>query len=351
MTAIKIGNRTIVKDSVPYLIAEIGVNHEGSIEKARELISLAHYGGADAVKFQTYKAETLASRNSPSYWNLDKEPTTSQYELFKKYDQFGEKEYELLAEDCRRIGIDFLSTPFDNRAVDFLAPMMSCFKIASADITNFPLIRRIASKGKPVILSTGASTLAEIDMAVNELKTNRCEQLALMHCILNYPTRDEDANLDMIIGLQRAYPDLLIGYSDHTLPDDAMLTLTAAYLKGAVIIEKHFTNDKSLKGNDHYHAMDVHDLKRLNSNIKRLSILNGSDHKHPIPSEMPSRNNARRSIVLKVSVKQDMPITEDAITCKRPAHGISPLYWDDVLDKKAACDLDEDHILRWEDIK
>lgn len=351
MTAIKIGDKTIANDSVPYIIAEIGVNHEGSIEKARELIALAHSGGADAAKFQTYKAETLASRNSPSYWNLDKEPTISQYELFKKYDQFGEKEYELLAEDCRKTGIDFISTPFDNRAVDFLAPMMSCFKIASADITTFPLIRQIASKGKPVLLSTGASTLAEIDMAVNELKRNGCEQLVLLHCILNYPTRDEDANLDMIIGLQRAYPDLLIGYSDHTLPDEAMLTLTAAYLKGAVIIEKHFTNDKSLKGNDHYHAMDVRDLKRLKTNIERLSLLNGCDYKHPIPSEKSSRENARRSIVLKISVNQDIPITEDTITCKRPAHGISPLYWDDVLGKKAARDLNEDHILRWEDLK
>lgn len=351
MRTIKIGNRTIANDSAPYIIAEIGVNHEGSIEKARELITLAHSGGADAVKFQTYKAETLASRNSPSYWNLSKESTTSQYELFKKYDQFGEKEYESLAEFCQKIGIDFLSTPFDNRAVDFLTPMMPCFKIASADITNFPLIRRIASKSKPVLLSTGASTLAEIDMAVNELKANGCEQLALLHCILNYPTKDEDANLDMILGLQRAYPDLLIGYSDHTLPDEVMLTLTAAYLKGAAIIEKHFTYDKSLLGNDHYHAMDILDLKRLRSNIEKLLSLNGSAHKHPIPSEAPSRENARRSIVLKIFSKQGMPITEDAITCKRPAHGISPLYWDDVLGKKIAHDLDEDHILRWEDLK
>lgn len=351
MATIKIGNRTISGDSMPYVIAEVGVNHEGSIEKARELIELAHSGGSDAVKFQTYKAETLASRNSPSYWNLNKEPTTSQYELFKKYDQFGEKEYELLAEHCQTVGIDFLSTPFDDRAVDFLSPMMPCFKIASADITNFPLIRRIASKDKPVLLSTGASTLAEIEMAVTELEKWGCSSIALLHCVLNYPTPYENAHLNMIMGLQRAFPDSIIGYSDHTLPDDSMLVLTAAYLKGARIIEKHFTFDKSLPGNDHYHAMDVRDLKRFKSNIERLSILNGSAHKHPIPSETPSRENARRSIVLNISVKQDMPITEEAITCKRPAHGISPLYWDDVLCKKAARDLDEDHILRWEDLK
>jgi len=350
MAIIKIGNTDISENSLPYVIAEVGVNHEGSIEKARELIEMAHIGGADAVKFQTYKAETLASKNSPSYWNLNKEPTTSQYQLFKKYDQFGEKEYELLAAHCQTVGIDFLSTPFDDRAVDFLSPMMHCFKIASADITNFPLLRRIASKDKPVLLSTGASTLAEIEMAVAELEKRGCSSIALLHCVLNYPTPYENAHLNMIMGLQSAFPDKIIGYSDHTLPDDSMLVLTAAYLKGAKIIEKHFTFDKSLPGNDHYHAMDIADLKRFKSALAFLRQIEGNTNKAPLEDETLAIHNARRSIVLKKYVDIGVIFTEDLLTCKRPGLGISPIHWDKVIGKKAAGNIPEDHILQWCDV-
>ena len=350
MTTIKIGNRTISNNLMPYVITEVGVNHEGSLNKAKDLIELAHSGGADAVKFQTYKAETLASRNSPSYWDLNKEPTTSQYELFKKYDHFGEKEYEILAEHCQKTGIDFLSTPFDDRAVDFLAPMMPCFKIASADITNFPLIRRVASKGKPVVLSTGASTLAEIEMAVTELEKWGCSSIALLHCVLNYPTPYEDAHLNMILGLKRAFPEYVIGYSDHTMPGKNMLILLAAYLKGARIIEKHFTYNKLLPGNDHYHAMDVEDLKYFKENLEILRKAEGRIHKGPLPSEEKARNNARRSIVLKKAAKKNELLTEDALTCKRPAFGISPIHWDDVIGKNVVRNLEEDHIIKWHDL-
>ena len=350
LPAISIGKKVINNHTLPYIIAEIGVNHEGSLDKAKELIALAKEGGADAVKFQTYKAETLASKKSPAYWDLAKEPTTSQYELFKKYDKFGQREYEVLADHCRKVGIDFLSTPFDERAVDFLSPLVPCFKVASADITNLPLLRKIAKKGKPVLLSTGASTLAEIEMAIAELERAGCESVALLHCVLNYPTPYENAHLNMIESLHRTFPKHVIGYSDHTLPDEVMLVLTAAYLKGARIIEKHFTYDKTLPGNDHYHAMDVDDLKRFRENLELLQKAGGKAYKAPLSSENSARKNARRSIVLKKAVKRGEIITEELITCKRPAFGISPIHWDDVIGKKASSDLPEDHILHWQDL-
>ncbi|MFC1814784.1 N-acetylneuraminate synthase family protein [Thermodesulfobacteriota bacterium] len=348
--SITIGKKLISNNTLPYVIAEIGVNHEGSVEKAKELIDLAVEGGADGVKFQTYKAETLASKHSPAYWDLSKEPTTSQYELFKKYDAFGDSDYELLAEYCRKNKIDFLSTPFDDRAVDFLDPLVPCFKIASSDITNFPLLRKIGKKGKPVLLSTGASTLAEIDIAVAELERVGCNSLALLHCILNYPTLYENANLNMLKGMSRAFPQYIIGYSDHTLPDPNMLILTSAYLKGARIIEKHFTFDKTLPGNDHYHAMNVEDLKRFKENLELLRKSEGQTNKAPLNSEDIARQNARRSIVLSRSVQKGEIMTEDMLTCKRPAFGINSIHWDFVIGKRVVRHLEEDHILNWSDL-
>jgi N-acetylneuraminate synthase len=274
----------------------------------------------------------------------------SQHELFKKYDSFGEKEYKNLADHCREIDIDFVSTPFDDAAIEFLDPLVPFFKIASADITNIPLLRKVAGKGKPVVLSTGASTLAEVDMALEALSHSGCSEVGLLHCVLNYPTAYENAHVGMISGLERAYPELVIGYSDHTLPDDTMFVLTLAYLKGARIIEKHFTDDKRLPGNDHYHAMDVNDLRVFRQNIDKIRTVTGSDHKHPLPSEAQSRLHARRSIVLKKDVLRGTALTESMIICKRPSHGISPVHWDAVLGRKAARDLKEDSVLQWEDL-
>jgi sialic acid synthase SpsE len=351
MKAIKLGNKIIDQTSPPYIIAEIGVNHEGSLEKAKELIELAKEGGADAAKFQTYKADTLASVNSPAYWDRDKENTGSQHELFQKYDCFEEKDYIALCKHCKNVGIDFISTPFDDLALDFLDNLVPFFKIASADITNIPFLRRVAAKRKPILLSTGASNLEEIDLAVSELQRYGCNDLCLLHCILNYPTLNENANLDMIVGLQESYPDFVTGYSDHTLPDPQMLVLTAAYLKGALVIEKHFTDDKNLPGNDHYHAMDAENLKQFNENIETLFKLRGTKLKGPLPSEEISRENARRSIVLKRSVEVGTALEENDLTYKRPGTGISPQFWDQVLGKIVLKSLAEDHILEWPDIE
>jgi len=349
--SIKLGDRIIYPDSKPYIVAEIGVNHGGSMEQAKKLIDLAKEGGADAAKFQSYKADTLASKQSPAYWDTNKEPTNSQHELFKKYDQFGLDDYVALAEHCKSKKIDFISTPFDDQAIEFLYPLMTFYKIASADITNIPFLRKVAAKGKPVVLSTGASTLAEIDIALDTLETSGCPDIALLHCILNYPTPFEQAHLRMIKGLIRAYPEHIIGYSDHTLPDDAMTSLIVAHLLGAVIIEKHFTYDKTLPGNDHYHAMDVNDLKRFVELIEQIHESLGPDsHKKPIKTEDISRLNARRSIVLSRDVPTGHKLTEKDLTYKRPGTGISPFHWDEVVGSKVNCNLEADHILQWFDL-
>ncbi len=349
--SIKLGSRVIDSRSKPYVIAEIGVNHEGSLDQAKRLIDQAKKGGADAAKFQSYKAATLASKHSPSYWDTTKEPTRSQYALFQKYDNFGPDEYRALAEHCRQASIDFLSTPFDDEAIEFLDPLVPFFKIASADLTNIPFLRKVAAKGKPVVLSTGASTLGEVDIAVEALTQAGCADIALLHCILNYPTDNANAHLRMIEGLKRAYPRNIIGYSDHTLPDDAMTSLVTAHLLGAVIIEKHFTHDKTLPGNDHYHAMDQHDLARFVALAETVHVLLGpSDHNAPIATEAISRKNARRSIVLARDVATGQQLTAADLTYKRPGTGVSPMHWDEVLNRRTAAALQADHVLQWQDL-
>lgn len=351
MREIQLAARRVNDDSAPYVIAEIGVNHEGSLNLAIRLVELAKAGGADAAKFQTYKAETLASRDSPAYWDLNKEPTTSQFRLFQKYDSFGPEEYRALARRCMELKIDFVSTPFDSAAVALLDPLVPFFKIASADLTNTPLLRQVAACGKPIVLSTGASTMAEVRDAVRTLRDAGCTELSLLHCVLNYPTADENANLGMITVLREEYPDLVIGYSDHTVPDAEMTALCTAYLLGARIIEKHFTHDKSLPGNDHYHAMDVDDLGRFIASLGRLKAMIGTNSvKTPLETEEISRLNARRSIVLNADVPTGTELTEAVLTYKRPGTGVSPVYWDEIIGRKTARRLARDHVLQWDDL-
>ncbi len=348
---IKFGDRVVGQNDRPYVIAEIGVNHEGSLATAKLLIESAKRGGADAAKFQTYKAELIASKFSPSYWDTSKEPTTSQFELFTKYDAFGEAEYKELAMHSKKHDIEFVSTPFDLGAVDMLDPLVRFFKIASADITNPPLLKKVAATGKPVILSTGASNIGEIDGALAILRGAGAKEICLMHCILNYPTRNENAHLGMLVDLRNRYPGLLLGYSDHTLPSEQMTSLISAHLLGAVVLEKHLTLDKTLPGNDHYHAMDEKDLVKFQVNVKQVHELLGSTRlKASIATEEISRLNARRSIVLARDLKSGHTLTEQDLVAKRPGTGISPMKWDEVVGKKLARDLPEDHILSWDDL-
>ena len=329
----------------PYVIAEIGVNHEGSMALAKRLVDEAQESGADAVKFQSYKAETIASKDSPSYWDLSEEPTTSQYELFKKHDSFWKDEMQELKEYCDETEIEFMSTPFDMESATFLNEMMDIFKISSSDITNKPFIEYICSFGKPVILSTGASDLYEIEEAVSWIERHG-NPLALLHCVLNYPTPDRNANLGMIRGLREKFPEKIIGYSDHTLPKD-MKSCELATILGAAIIEKHFTHDKSLPGNDHYHAMDKEDLRLFRKNLERTFELIGEFRVKALDDEELARANARRSLVASRPIAKGQVIQNEDLTFKRPAYGVSPKYIDEIVGKVALKDIAEDEVLKW----
>ena len=353
-----VGNKVISETGEPFIIAEAGVNcYEiarelgvSPLEAAERMIVEAARAGADAIKFQSYKADKLVIRDSPAYWDTSKEPTTSQFELFSKYDGFDESDYRTLADCAANNGIIFMSTPFDHDAVDFLDALVPAFKIASADITNMPLIRHVAAKNKPVFLSTGAATLEEIKEAVSVVTSQGNSQIAILHCVLNYPTQYERANLLVIERLRRMFPDFLVGYSDHTLPDAGMLVLTAAYVLGARVLEKHFTLNKSLPGNDHYHAMDPSDLRTAIRNLGFIREVLGSGEKH-VANEMPAIVHARRSIVARASIPKGTRIEASHIICKRPGLGISPRLRDLVIGRVTKRDLQPDEVISWEDLE
>ena len=333
----------------PYVIAEAGVNHEGSMELAKRLCDEAKEGGADAIKFQTYKADTIASKDSPAYWDITKEPTLSQHELFTKHDKFWKAEMQELKNYCDEIGIEFLSTPFDIESATFLNEMMDVFKISSSDITNKPFIEFMCNFGKPIILSTGASSLSEIAEAVSWIEA-KGNTLALLHCVLNYPTPDKNANLGMIMDLKTRFPDKIIGYSDHTLPND-MKVCEIATLLGSIIIEKHFTHDKKLPGNDHYHAMDKEDLKLFRTNLERTFEILGSFKIEALEDEASARANARRSLVALKDIPKGKMIEKEDLTFKRPAHGVSPKFIDEVVGKTALVDIKDDDVIKWDMFK
>lgn len=337
------------------LIAEIGVNyydiaqklHITPMQAAKLMILEAKNAGIHACKFQTYKAETLTSKNSPSYWDTSEESTTSQYQLFKKFDAFGVKEYTELKVFCDQIGIEFCSTPFDFESADYLEELMNFYKISSSDLSNLPFIEYIAKKNKPILLSTGASNLNEIHEAVALIQKYNDKKLTLLHCVLEYPTPYEHANLNKIASLKKEFPDLYIGYSDHTKPDYSYNVLKTAYLLGAQIIEKHFTLDKKLPGNDHYHAMDTQDAEKILKQIEYVSTLLGNPVLHCLDSEKTARLNARRSIVALKNISKGDVLTYDMVTFKRPGTGISPAELEKILGKKVTVSITTDDILQW----
>jgi len=242
-----------------------------------------------------------------------------------------------------------MSTPFDYESADYLSDMVKIYKISSSDITNIPFIEHIARKGKPIYLSTGASYISEIESAVRAIKEAGGREVSLLHCVLSYPTKSEDANLNMIKHLKNIFPNEKIGYSDHTLPDDCMTVLTTAYLLGAEIIEKHFTLNKRLPGNDHYHAMDPIDLKKFVNNIELIRKITGQFAKTVLNCELVPRREARRSIVLSKDKKKGDTIQNEDIIIKRPGSGIYPEYLSVILGKKINKDLFKDTILTWND--
>ena len=336
-----------------YIIAEIGVNffdvakkfHISPRTACKLMIVEAKKNGANAVKFQAYKADTLVSKNSPAYWNTKLEPTKTQHELFKKHDSFNEDDFEFLSNFCKMQDIEFICTPFDLKSVEYLNKYVTIYKISSSDITNKHLLLAVGRKNKKILLSTGASTISEIKKAVSVINSTGNNDIVIMHCVLSYPTFDKDANLNMITSIKNNFPDYEIGYSDHTKPDNGMLIVSSAYLLGAKYIEKHYTLDKTLKGNDHYHSMDSTDLKKFKNNIAFLDLIIGQKEKGVLPCEENSRINARRSIYAMRRLNKGERISRCDIICKRPAIGINAMDIDKILGKTINKDIAIDEVL------
>lgn len=340
----------------PYMIAEMGVNFYDTakvmnitpLEAAKLYIDEAAKVGIDCAKFQSYKANTIVSKNSPAYWDTTKETTKTQYELFQKFDGFNEEDYKELCNYTHSKGLDFTSTPFDYESADYLYDMVDFYKISSSDASNIPFIKYIGKKGKPVMISVGASYLSEVDEAVRALKEVGCNDITILHCVLSYPTDPQNANLRVIETLKKVFPDLKVGFSDHVAPDETMMTLATAYLMGAEVIEKHFTLDKTLNGNDHYHSGEPQDFKKAIDNFIWIDNVLGNSEKTVLKCEEIPRREARRSLVLTRSMKKNEVIREADIMAKRPGNGISPKYTDIIIGRHVNQDLDEDTVLTWE---
>lgn len=339
-----------------YLIAEMGVNFYDTakqlnitpLEAAKLYIDKAAESGIDCAKFQSYKANTIVSKNSPAYWDTTKEATKTQYELFQKFDSFGESEYKELCDYTHSKGMDFTSTPFDYASADYLYDMVDFYKISSSDLSNIPFIKHIAAKGKPMVVSVGAAYLSEVDEAIRAMKEVGNNDICILHCVLSYPTDPKNANLKIIKTLKEVFPDVKVGFSDHVAPDPTMMTLATAYLLGSEVIEKHFTLDKTLTGNDHYHSGDPEDFKKARANFEMIDKVLGQPEKTVLECEIVPRREARRSLVLTRSMKAGEKITENDIMPKRPGTGISPKYTDIVLGREVKRDLEEDTILTWD---
>lgn len=339
-----------------YLIAEMGVNFYDTakqlnitpLEAAKLYIDKAAEAGIDCAKFQSYKANTIVSKNSPAYWDTTKEATKTQYELFQKFDSFGEAEYKELCDYTHSKGMDFTSTPFDYASADYLYDMVDFYKISSSDLSNIPFIKHIAAKGKPMVVSVGAAYLSEVDEAIRAMKEVGNNDICILHCVLSYPTDPRNANLKIIKTLKEVFPDVKVGFSDHVAPDPTMMTLATAYLLGSEVIEKHFTLDKTLTGNDHYHSGDPEDFKKARANFEMIDKVLGQPEKTVLECEIVPRREARRSLVLTRDMKAGEKITENDIMPKRPGTGISPKYTDIVLGREVKRDLEEDTVLTWD---
>ena len=322
------------------IIAEAGVNHNGSLERAKEMALAAKKAGADIVKYQTAVPEQVVSRfaEKADYQKQQTGSEESQLEMIKKI-HFGFEEHRQLKEYCDEIGIRYLSTPFDLDSIDFLATLdMPVWKIPSGEITNLPYLEKVAALKKPLILSTGMSMLSEIEDALAVLEENECEDVTLLHCNTEYPTPMEDVNLLAMRELEEQFA-LPVGFSDHTLGIEADI---AAAALGACVIEKHFTLDKTLEGPDHQASLEPDELEAMVRAIRNIEKALGTGEKHVTPSEAKNRPIARKSIVAKRAIKKGEVFTAENLTTKRPGDGISPMRWYDVLGKEASRDFAED---------
>ncbi|MFQ6097299.1 MAG: N-acetylneuraminate synthase family protein, partial [Armatimonadota bacterium] len=337
-------------DQPAYIIVEGGVNHQCNLDRALEMIRQAARAGADAIKFQTYKAETLTTRTAPTYWD-HAEPGITQYDVFADSDKFGPDEYAEMARCCRDEGIHFLSTPFDLDAVDLLVELGApALKIASADLTCHPLLRKAAATGKPMLVSTGASTLDEIREALDVIHAEGNDNVVLLHCVLCYPTPADQICLRRIPLLQQTFPDAVVGISNHTEPDPNMAIDAAAAALGAKAFERHYTLDRTLEGPDHFFSVDPPLVRRHIEAIRTVERALGDPYDEPLECELPARQYARRSIVAKQDIPQGARLTPEMLIMKRPGTGISPRDLDRVTQMTARHHIPADAVIQWDDL-
>lgn len=332
-------------------IAEVGVNHEGSLENAKRMIDELSEIGCKIVKFQTYKSELIAAKTAKSYWDLSKESATNQRELFAKYDNFSRDDYIFLAQYAKSKKMEFMTTFFDIRTMPELIDYVDRVKIASADLTNYELLEALSSQGKPIILSTGASTFDEITSAIHYLESQNVSDITLLHCVLRYPTDPKFAALSRITELRTRFPNLTIGYSDHSAPTHDFFIQVSAYLLGAKVLEKHFTFDKTLKGNDHYHAFDKDDLKEYFSRIAQIDSALDFDEQRFIESQVDARTQARRGLYYFSNLQKGSVITPQDVIALRPVSEFPASSYFSVIGMKLKVDIEEGDAIRHSDFE
>jgi sialic acid synthase SpsE len=345
---IKIDNKKIGGENPCYTIAEAGANHDSSLEKAFKLIDAAKEAKADSIKFQTYKAGKLATKTAPKYWEDDK-PEESQFDVFNKLDAISKDQWGQIFEYAQKKEITCFSTPFDEESVDLLYDLqIPAYKIASADITHLPLIKHIAAKKLPIFISTGMASDEEIDEALGVIEDQGNHEIVIMHCMTSYPTKPEDANLEMIRTLTKKYSNYVIGYSDHTLGITIPICST---LYGAKAIEKHFTFDNKLeKSPDHWLSLNSKTFAQMVEGIRQVEVAGGQKIRNNFEAETEAVKYARRSIVSARKIMKGTTITKEMLAIKRPATGIYPKFLEKIIGSVATKDIGEDIPIQWEDI-
>lgn len=326
-----------------YIIAEAGVNHNGDINRAKEMIREAKIAGADAVKFQTYVTENLVSRQASKaeYQKKNTSNEETQFNMLKKL-ELSFEEFKELNMYAKEIEIDFLSTPFDEASIDFLNQLpMRFWKIPSGEITNKPYLIKLAKTKKPIILSTGMSTMEDINDALEVFDDYSPDDITLLHCNTEYPTPYGDVNLAAMKTMKERF-NVRVGYSDHT---EGIEVPVAAVALGAAVIEKHFTLDKTLPGPDHRASLEPNELAKMIKSIRNIEKAMGDGVKMPSESEIKNITVARKSIVAKCRINKGEEFTEKNLAVKRPGEGISPMKWFEVLGKKAIKDFGEDELI------
>lgn len=326
-----------------YVIAEAGVNHNGSPELAMRLAAAAKAAGADAVKFQTFRAEKLASATAAqaAYQKENMGDTGSQLAMLKRL-ELSREDFRQLKAYCDSIGITFLSTAFDDESLDFLEELnLPVLKIPSGEVTNLPLLERLAATGKPLLLSTGMCDMDEVAAAVTLLKEKGAGDICLLHCTTAYPAPVDGVNLRAMVAMAEAF-GLPVGYSDHT---EGIQVPVAAVALGARVIEKHFTLDKTMEGPDHKASLTPDELTAMVAAVRSVEQALGDGVKAPTPAELQNRAVARKSIVAACPIRRGEVFTEQNLTTKRPGDGLSPMCWHQVLGTTACRDYDTDDLI------